>query len=248
MKTLIISIISIILILNSFAQENSPVFTKKLKTGWEATVDSTAYKIDMAFGMAEEEAEKQLYKHVTSRFTEEFMVNGGLSPDDVAFGLAYKLNFPFWKWNHGEANAALFLGANYGGTNMDEWFTPNVSGHNINTNVHFMFGYVYYPFKKKRLFMETSAFFGLNTFWTKGKIEIDELQINETYKNKERLYIGGIYSKCGYYVSKRVGIFANAMVPLRHLNDNYMVSNNTIYTNNPETPMLFGLGVIIRPK
>ena len=248
MKRTVTFIALIFFVLNTIAQEKKPVFTKELKTGLEATIDSMGYKADIAMGRAEHKAEKQLYKYVSSRFVDEYMVNGGLSPDDIAVGVAYKLNFPFWEWKHGEANAALFVGANYGGTNLDEWFTTNANGYNINTNVHLMFGHVSYPFKKKKLFIETSVFFGLNTYWTKGNLKIDELQIDETYKNKEQFFIGGVYSKMGYYVSKRVGIFANVMLPIRHLNDKYMVSSNSVFTNNPETPILFGLGVVIKPK
>jgi len=248
MKKTTIFIAIVFFALSTIAQENMPVFTKELKTGWEATIDSMAYNLDVMCGRAEHEAEKQLYKNVTSRFTDEFMLNGGLSPDDIAIGVAYKLNLPFWEWKHGEANVALFLGANYGGTNLDKWFTPNVDGFNTNANVNLMFGHVSYPFKKKRLFLETSVYFGLNTYWTNGKIKIDELQIDETYKNKERNFIGGVYSKMGYYVSPRVGVFVNAMIPIRHLNDEYMVSSQSVFTNNPESPMLFGLGVIIKPK
>lgn len=248
MKTNILFITFMLFVLSATAQEKTPVFTKQIKTGWEASIDSIGYKFDIATGRAEQQAEKQLYKYVSSRFVDEYTVNGGLSPDDIALGVAYKLNFPFWEWKYGEANVALFLGANYGGTNLDEWFTTNVNGYNINTNVHLMFGHIIYPFKKKRLFLETSVFFGLNTYWTKGNLRIEELQIDETYKNKERFLIGGIYGKFGYYVSKRTGIFANVMLPIRHVNDKYMVSNNSIFTNNPETPILFGLGVVIKPK
>jgi len=248
MRIYIFLVALLFLMLNTIAQDKKQVFTKVPKTGWEASIDSLAYKLDITLGRAELEAERQLYKYVTTRFTDEFIINGGLSPDDIAIGVAYKLNFPFWEWKHGEANAALFLGANYGGTNLDEWFTTNVKGYNVNTNFLLMFGHVSYPFKKKKLFIETSIFLGINTYWTKGNLQIDELQINETYKNKEQFFIGGVYSKMGYYVSKRVGIFVNAMIPIRHVNDKYMVSSNSVLSNNPETPMLFGLGVVINPK
>lgn len=241
MKRLIFFTALVFLTANLFAQQNTPIFTKVPKTGVEASIDSAAYKIDVALGRAESEAEKQLYKYVSSRFVDEFIMNGGISGNHKAIGVAYKLNFPFGEWKYGEANAALFLGANYGGA--------KVEGYKANTNFHLMLGHIIYPFNKRKLFLETSVFAGLNTFWAKGSIHNNELQTDKKYNIKRHRLIGGVYGKFGYYTSDRVGLFVNAMLPIQQANEKYMVSNsNNIFSNNPETPMLFGIGLVVKPN
>lgn len=228
---------------NILAQKDSTLFTKVPKTGLEASIDSIGYKIDVAFGKAEDEAEKQLYKHVSSRFTDEFMFQGGSTPDNSVIGVGYKLNFPFWEWKHGEANTALFIGMNYGGKNPDDWFSPNENGYNLNTNFLLMAGHVMYPFTKKRLFLETSVYAGLNTARTK-----EIMNTNESVKDKRHMFSAGVYGKFGYYLTRRFGLFANAMIPICPAdNDSITSPDKRIFRNNTETPMLFGLGVIIKP-
>lgn len=80
----------------------------------------------------------------------------------------------------------------------DNLFTNYVDGYTRDIGLYSIFEAVYFPFKKKKLYLALEPFIGITHLKSKGTLKIPQYSIFEEYKNNYAYFNYGITQSIGY--------------------------------------------------
>ena len=105
----------------------------------------------------------------------------------------------------------MFYGAAYQNSYISETdnkFTEYVDGYTRDIGVYTVFEIVYFPLKKKNVYLAIEPFIGTTHLKSKGKLNIAEHYISEKYTNNYLYFNYGISQSIGYKFNKfSIGAF-----------------------------------------